>query len=361
MFKSWMYRWILWFLTGALCLGLGLGTAWGQEPDCKVFFHFTAVNQTSPTAPNAGLDNRTLGCTVWTMNVSTSGFSSVTVAAQSAPDSSGVAGTWVTFAGQDIISPSPHNNNPITTATQDFVWLVGYNPWVRVKVTAVTGSGVIDGALYGFRNPGSSSSSVAATDVTIVGPLGQALMAASIPVVVSSNQSSIPVTTTPSGTQDVNLKQVGATTVLTGGVAGSQGIGGLSAEGAAPTGNPVPVGQRNSAGVIIPEYCTSRAAFTNPSTGSTQLVAVSSTTTIRVCEFFFSGDTLTTVQLVTGTGSSCTSPTAETGVISGAGGGVFGVAMDFPSGALVTTAAKTLCLSLSAGSTGGGYITYSQR
>lgn len=40
-------------------------------------------------------------------------------------------------------------------------------------------------------------------------------------------------TTTPSGTQNVNLTQVGSTAVVTGGVAGSQGVGGTSASGVA--------------------------------------------------------------------------------------------------------------------------------
>ena len=39
--------------------------------------------------------------------------------------------------------------------------------------------------------------------------------------------------------QTVNLNQVGGTSVVTGGVAGSQGIGGLAAAGAVPAGNPV--------------------------------------------------------------------------------------------------------------------------
>jgi len=38
------------------------------------------------------------------------------------------------------------------------------------------------------------------------------------------------------------------------------------------------------------------------------------------------------MQLVTGTGSGCTSPTAETGVMSGAGSGLFGVALSLAGG-----------------------------
>jgi hypothetical protein len=47
--------------------------------------------------------------------------------------------------------------------------------------------------------------------------------------------------TTVGTTNAVSLSQIGATTILTGGVAGSQGIGGLAATGATASGNPVPV------------------------------------------------------------------------------------------------------------------------
>src|SRR5262249_2630854 len=40
----------------------------------------------------------------------------------------------------------------------------------------------------------------------------------------------------------VNLAQVGGTSTVTGGVAGSQGVGGLAASGASKAGNPVQIG-----------------------------------------------------------------------------------------------------------------------
>lgn len=46
--------------------------------------------------------------------------------------------------------------------------------------------------------------------------LGQNVMAASLPVVIASNQTALPVTFTPSGTQDVNLTKVGGTAVTLG-------------------------------------------------------------------------------------------------------------------------------------------------
>lgn len=124
------------------------------QPDCTININnFTALNQTAPLSPNAGLNNLQVGCNVWAMCISVSGFSSITVALQSAPNNNGSPGTWVTFAGQTIFSASPYNANPITTGTQSFVWLYGYNPWVRVQLTGVTGSGVVNGSVYGWRRP----------------------------------------------------------------------------------------------------------------------------------------------------------------------------------------------------------------
>jgi hypothetical protein len=127
----------------------------------------------------------------------------------------------------------------------------------------------------------------------------------------------------PSGTQDVNLLSIGGVTL---------------------------------------DVCTLKAVIPNPGTGSTQLVAVSGGTTIRVCKWSFTTDTLTTVQLVTGTGGACTTPTVETAVYSGQGGGVYGVFEDYQD-PLITTAGKTLCIALSAGvtSTGGVTVQYTQR
>jgi hypothetical protein len=127
------------------------------QPDCQIVINLSTVLSTTPTAPNAGFNNITGGCSTWAMTIAVSGFSSATVALQSAPNVAGVPGTWTTFAGGSILSPAPHVNNPITTAAQDFVWINGYNPWVRVQLTAATGSGVVNGLALGWRLPSASA------------------------------------------------------------------------------------------------------------------------------------------------------------------------------------------------------------
>lgn len=358
-------------VTGVLLLALALASfnspAFAQtfvdvRPDCQIFFHFTvtgsviAAPTSQPQSPNQGLDNRTVACSVWSVAVSSSGITAFSVILQSAPNNAGAPGTWVTYLNQQLII----GTNPLTgsgAGAAASVYIQGFNPWVRVLANTATGTGTIDGVAFGWAIPSAGSSSAAAANVNVADwggtgtSLGQKAMASSVPVTVASDQSQL----------SVNLAQVAGTNTLTGGVNGSQGIGGLAAVGAAPSGNPIPEGLLDSAGnMITPDYCTLKAVFSTSGSGNTQLVAVSGSTTIRVCHVDFSGDTLTIAKLVTGTGATCTSSANETGVFTGAGGGMFGFAMDYAS-PLITTAAKTLCLNLSAGSTGGGTIIYSQR
>lgn len=184
-----------------------------SQPDCVIFFHFTATGQTSPTSPNAGFDNRTTGCTTWSVSLTSVTLTNATVTLQSAPNTStGVPGTWVTFANGSALQ----NVNPITisgTPAAGFFSLVGYNPWVRVLLTVSGGpaTGVVDGAAFGWRIPSAGTASIS----------------------------------TPS--QNVNIQQVAGTPTVTGGVAGLLGVGGAAADGANAAGNPVLIGGHDTA------------------------------------------------------------------------------------------------------------------
>lgn len=95
--------------------------------------------------------------------------------------------------------------------------LMGWNgaTWDRIKATA---TGILQTDL---RDVGGSAIA-----------LGQAAMAASLPVVIASNQTNVP----------TNTVQYGGTNVVTGGTAGSVGVGGLAASAASIVGNPVLIG-----------------------------------------------------------------------------------------------------------------------
>lgn len=125
----------------------------------------------------------------------------------------------------EAVTPTDQNGVPFTTSN-------------RFPVDATFSGGTVD---QGAPNAGG----VDAWPVT--GPLTNTELRAT-PVPVSGT-----VTSTPSGTQDVNITQVAGITVRTGGVTGSQGVGGLAATGAAAVGNPVLAAGLDGAGQVRPQ------------------------------------------------------------------------------------------------------------
>jgi hypothetical protein len=122
------------------------------------------------------------------------------------------------------------------------------------------------GTLCSVTNLGNAPVSVNEINGTVLS-LGQTTMTASLPVTIASNQSTLPVSiatapvlvagsaiigkvgidqTTVGTTNAVALAQIGSTTIVTGGVNGTIGIGGTAAQGASATGNPVRNGARSA-------------------------------------------------------------------------------------------------------------------
>lgn len=229
-----------------------------------------------------------------------------------------------------------------------------------------------------------------------------------VPVQVDKNGVvQVSASITPSGTQDINLKQVAGTATLTGGVAGSQGVGGLAAAGAAISGNPVLVGgsdgtnarafstdntgrlnvnantspsgtqnvqgsaavagvagnpvttgyRDDSANVLADYGFPDQAAVTiSAGTDAVMIAGIMSTNTY-VGHVSFSLDSAQTVTIRQGTGSTCGTNTV---ILYGPAPNVTAVALDYDSkGALHTTvAARDLCLHLGGSATVGGGIVY---
>lgn len=119
------------------------------NPDCQIFFTLSATG-----ANSAVIDNRQNGCTSWNFNYINSGFSAVSVELQSAANNAGVPSTYGTgFPVQETVVSG---SNPGTSTTAGFLWITGTNAWVRVHLTA-TGSGVVNGSVYGWRIPNAAS------------------------------------------------------------------------------------------------------------------------------------------------------------------------------------------------------------
>ena len=311
-----------------------------QQPDCVIFFHFTATAQTSPTAPNAGFSNLTNGCTTWNVSYANTGFSAISLVFQSAPNVSGVAGTWVTFAGGTILSGS----NPNTNTTGAFTWLTGYNPWVRMTLASSTGSGEVDGAVYGYRIPSAGATGTGTQTVTGTVTANQGTAGSAWPV-------------SQSGTWTV---QPGNTANTTPWLAN---VGGTAASGGAPSGNPVwwaGLGSGATGGQLYPvTACDSSAVVTVSAAATTEIVSLTASRSIRVCSFSVSISLAGSAQWVTGTGSNCGSGTANlTGAYSVATGATANQGTGLGE-IFKTPAGNALCLAAVTGNV-TGVVTYAK-
>ena len=117
-------------------------------PDCQFFFTFTATGQ---LPAGNGFDQRQQGCNTWSIVYFNSGFSAVSLTFQSAPNSNGSAGSWTT--GFPVQQTVVAGSNPQTSIAGGFLWIVGQNAFTRVQLTSKTGSGVVQGAAFGWRLP----------------------------------------------------------------------------------------------------------------------------------------------------------------------------------------------------------------
>lgn len=112
------------------------------QPDCGS--NTATLTATGSTASIGNLGNTR--CTTWTVTYFSQGFSGVSVAFQTAPDSSGAPGSFTALAGGNITV----GTNPLTATTQAFLVGNTYAPWLNVAAT-LTGSGSIVIKVDGWR------------------------------------------------------------------------------------------------------------------------------------------------------------------------------------------------------------------
>jgi len=242
------------------------------DPDCIVAFSFTAPGQTSPLAPQNGFDNRENGCNVWSLTYSVSGFASVNISLQSAPNNAGIPGTWVTFAGQTVFAGSNPNTNLVTNTLAQ---VSGYQPWVRVSLNSAGGSGVVTGSLYGWKIPSAEpgqGGGGGGGNVTITEPIGQTDMAASVSVVIASDQSDVPENLTTVGGSPIALGQTTKSASLPVTLASDDTVS-FSPSSSSTASNPVQTTVGTSAGQIIAANAN-RKALAIQNTGTTRIYLV---------------------------------------------------------------------------------------
>lgn len=184
-------------------------------PDCQFSATINGVTA-SAAIPNSSATAGT-PCVFWRITYTPNGFTGVTLAFQGARDVNGAAGTFTNVPSGNILE----GTNPLT----DFTCAPGgsgctmvariYTPWVRVNISVATGTGSIQVRAFGYRgtNPAATGGGVASA-VTISGPLGQAAMAASIPVTIASDQSALSVQNLCGSQAEVALSGTGYTSIV---------------------------------------------------------------------------------------------------------------------------------------------------
>src|SRR6185436_17450317 len=208
------------YIFAALMLAFPAFLFAADQPDIQQSLTF------STASAGAQIDNRSpnLACVAWRLDWSSTGFSGVAIQIEGAPDNAGSPGTWVAISTNVVDGTNP------TTALQGSIAVRTYYPWMRVRVTSITGSGTVRTALQGYK-----SSVYIASGIGPSGPSGPA--GASGPSGPSGATGATGVigptgATGPSGPSGPN-GPTGAT-----GVTGPSGPSGPSGPGFTPPGTP---------------------------------------------------------------------------------------------------------------------------
>jgi len=253
------------------------------------------------------------------------GFTPINISLQTAADNNGVPGTFGTFSGQTTLAGT-NPNTSTTTAT--FVLLTGYQPWLRVSLNTATGSGIVGGVAFGWRNPSAGSGGGGGGGGPITSPLGPQADSTSVAVVTQ----------------------------------------GQAANGAAVSGNPVLIGGSDGTDVRtaatdikgdLSSLCTNpatyqQALFNLSASGNTKIVGGTASEHIRVCHISFSTTLPEDIKLTNGTGTNCGSSTAD---LTGLYKSIVTFALDL-YGELAAVSGDDLCINQTGSQALGGIVTY---
>lgn len=311
-----------------------------RSPDCIIKFSFT-VAQAPIRVPSSGYPNKVpsvqdLPCTTWALNYQApTTVSAISIELDSAADTAGAPGAWAAFSGTTVVTAA----NPLLTASLPAAFLArqGSPAWVSVYLNSATGTGTITGAAYGW----------------ILAPFSYSSA-----------------TITLSGTQDVNLIQVDGNAAVTGGVNGSQGVGGLAASGTADAGNPLKIGgsngtndynlkvdsQGNNYGFL---GCTSTAEVPLTGTGYVEIVAGTASQVIQICKVFVTSSAAGAPVVNTFSVASATVTTCAGATELYSGAAITGIDTDW-GGALRSAAGASICVSESVANSDKVTISYSK-
>jgi hypothetical protein len=167
----------------------------------------------------------------------------------------------------------------------------------------------------------------------------------------------------------VNLAQVGGNAVVTGGVNGSEGVGGLAADGSATAGNPLLVAGKGSGNARVPIVCDNWTPISFSSTSAQKIITKASAKNIYICSINLVVAAATNVALLAGTQTTNQCDTSTAGLSGGTttatgwnlaanGGLAYGNGM----GVIMATASTGLdvCLLASAANQVSGAVSWTQ-
>jgi hypothetical protein len=324
---------LLWTATAA---PFALGQSAQIQDDCFISFSFTAAGQV--TNPLFDTGHNFSGCVDWQVVYYSTGFSALSLAVESAPDSNGAPGTFVTFAGTVITGVNP---NTATTSAQ--ARLYGYFPWNRVHLASVTGSGRVSGILYGCRQPGCSNLPPPAAAGGCVGTVMTPCVVEG-PAATGMPLSGNPVLT---GISDgTNARDILAASAV--------------GDASPATGIPAAAPSVFNGATWDREFtCRNATVIDDSAMGNTQILAAVAAQNIRICKMTLTAAATVGIQLTQGTGVNCATGNNPLGGLYQA---VLTVAEDYVAdqAGLIAGASQAVCLNLSAGTRTTGTIFWSQ-
>lgn len=117
------------------------------------------------------------------------------------------------------------------------------------------------------------------------------------------------------------------------------------------------IGRVNFNGQQLFNNCPLQAAVTLTAAGNTQIIALSGSTTIRICHLSLGAAAAEDIKVTTGTGANCGTGTAD---VTGFYRTATSLALDFTTGPLKGAAGGAICINQSGVINAGGVVVYAQ-
>lgn len=273
-------------------------------PDCVVFLNNLTTAVSVPSGN--GFDNRFIGCSSWTVQYQSVGFTGLTLTFQSSVGS--VTPTaFGTYTG--TVSTGAAAMTSLTGEISTFSNGTIVTPWVRVNLSGLMGTGTLNGVLYGYKT-GYTGGGGGGGSTSCPGTLGT-------PCVVV----------------------------------------GPSAPGAALADAPVLQGLSDGTNAQYAYTCTNQAAITIAAGTDVTIITGSAAKTVRICHLDYSGDATADMTVRQGTGATCGSNQVA---LTGAYKNLLGIDQDYSANSPLQTTlqARDICLHFSTNVTAGGFVTY---